>query len=345
MTREEAPNREQDKGPNKKTKRIRLTIHKKTIRVIKAANEPLEVNKKREKHTSRGTNDPIRPTIPFHRTENRAKITTRSDRDIEQIQQTTQTTINTVADTQNDQGYQLMWNNFVKEATLKDFNRANIPPCQRPESCNNDLELGSFRPSRYTWDGEQRRGIFCHIAESSSIIDHVDKEMDLEFFLSKEVPLPSEVGQSLKMIVGANPIQIKQFWHDQILRVERIAQQAEHTQKQWDLLTPKELRNSRSPIKTVAILDLMNQYGLGGKRWMSQFTFGFPIRGDIEQTGVFPRDKSVLGAPPIGPIWNENEARFRLRARASGALNAASLWEEATDQVRKGWLGPPSRWT
>ena len=63
--------------------------------------------------------------------------------------------------------------------------------------------------------------------------------------------------------------------------------------------------------------------------------------GDIEQNGVYPRETKLSSPPEIDQIWKDNGTRFQLRARASGALNAQTLWDEALDQVAKGWLSPP----
>lgn len=66
--------------------------------------------------------------------------------------------------------------------------------------------------------------------------------------------------------------------------------------------------------------------------------FGVAIVGGCEQTGVYPRDNSQRPPNDIDEIWGLNSERFRLSARASGALNAQSLWGEAMAQVPKaGW--------
>ena len=62
--------------------------------------------------------------------------------------------------------------------------------------------------------------------------------------------------------------------------------------------------------------------------------------GDREDRGV-PSLQDRKATTP-GP-WHlgGNEARFTLRARAPGALNANSLWAGAIGQVKKGWLEDP----
>ena len=79
---------------------------------------------------------------------------------------------------------------FMQKAQIRAFDPNWIPPCVRPESYNNDLEMASFMPSRYTWAGEQRKGMVCHITDSKDPVDHTRKAMGLEFFIAKEVPYP-----------------------------------------------------------------------------------------------------------------------------------------------------------
>ena len=40
---------------------------------------------------------------------------------------------------------------FIKRARLTPFDPTTFLPCQKPESFNNDLNTGSFTPSKYTW--------------------------------------------------------------------------------------------------------------------------------------------------------------------------------------------------
>ena len=95
------------------------------------------------------------------------------------------------------------------------------------------------------------------------------------------------------------------------------------------------------PLRTAALLRLTRNYGLGGGRWIRQFVYGFPIIGEIEQTGVFPRDAKPAPPPDIEGIWPGNSARPQTREMVSGALRAQLLRGEAMGQVNKGWLGRP----
>ena len=230
---------------------------------------------------------------------------------------------------------------FIKRARLKPFDPSTFPPCLKPESFNNDLNTGSFTPSKYTWGGEQKRGILCHVTDSKDIQGHVRKSVDLEFFLGKDVPLPQEIKESLEFLTTNDEVTTQRFWKEQLEMVRQIVSGASDLQKSWENDSPKSWGNYKVSIRTVALIDLLRKYDLGGERWARQFIYGFPIIGNIEQTGVYPREPKVTHPPDINQIWEHNMTRFQLRARASGALNADFLWKEAMTQVEKGWLGPP----
>ena len=230
---------------------------------------------------------------------------------------------------------------FRETARLKPFTPGEIPPCIRPNSYNNDLELGSFTPSKYTWAGEQRRGVVCHVTDSSDPMDHTRKAMDIEFFLAKPIPLPAEIKASLSFIQDVDANEVTDFWLEQLAVVRGIVRDAAPIQKQWEDAIPSAGTAKPPTLRTVALLHLMKTFGLGGDRWIRQFIFGFPIVGEIEQTGVFPRDDAKHPPPDLNGIWEGNMTRFTTRARASGVLNAQFLWDEAMTQVEKGWLAQP----
>ena len=132
-----------------------------------------------------------------------------------------------------------------------------------------------------------------------------------------------------------------EFWTSQLARVREIVKMAELTQAQWEELIPGGPDKYIPSLRTVALLHLMRNFDLGGDHWVRQFVFGFPIVGEVEQTGVFPRDTKLTPPPVLTNIWTGNSARFQTRARASGHLRAQFLWDEAIDQVSKGWLSKP----
>lgn len=93
-------------------------------------------------------------------------------------------------------------------------------------------------------------------------------------------------------------------------------------------------------LRAVALLQLTKEFNSAGDRRIRKFVFGYPIIGEINQTGVSPRDVAKRPPPPIDDIWRNNIDRFKTRARASGVLNA-QMWDEAGAQVDKGRLAEP----
>ena len=76
-------------------------------------------------------------------------------------------------------------------------------------------------------------------------------------------------------------------------------------------------------------------------RWATQFTYGFPLVGNLSQTGVYPRDMDVLPAPPVGRIWAKSSERFSTMAKHSGYLHSRELRGKDLKQVELGWMGEP----
>lgn len=70
---------------------------------------------------------------------------------------------------------------FIRNAHLGPFDPCNIPTVEKPHRVNNDLELDSFRPTKYLSAGEQRNGIFCHTLNTNDPRDHTIKAVGLEF--------------------------------------------------------------------------------------------------------------------------------------------------------------------
>lgn len=99
--------------------------------------------------------------------------------------------------------------NFRRKACVRPFEPGSIPTCTRPESYNNDMELGSFKPIKYTRAGEQRKGAVCHITDSVGRMGHTPKAMGLEFPHAKPAPLLAEsmgpLNSSIRLAVTNRP--------------------------------------------------------------------------------------------------------------------------------------------
>ena len=105
--------------------------------------------------------------------------------------------------------------------------------------------------------------------------------------------------------------------------------------------TPPSIRPATGRLRSVALTALLQNFGLKGARWLTQFTYGSPLVGNISQKEVYPRDMDVAPSPPLGLIWAKSSERFSTRAKHSGYIRSRELWGEALLQVELGWLGGP----
>ena len=101
----------------------------------------------------------------------------------------------------------------------------------------------------------------------------------------------------------------------------------------------KEVQGKVNPPLLATIFAKME---MGGQLWAQQFADGFPVIGNIGEQGVYQIDKSCR-QPDLGSDQLFGNAKNRIQARMSGPIRpgATQLWEEAADQVEKGWSGGP----
>ena len=222
------------------------------------------------------------------------------------------------------------------------FDEDRIPAITRPESYNDDLYMSSFTRCRTVWAGEQKKGIPHNIPSAVSHADHVGQALLQPFHLAAPVPLPAELSASLRFIRETPDVSILHFWKEQLRAVRELVQAARPTQLLWDAAAPPSLQPVMGRVASVALTDLMAQYGLGGSRWMRQFTFGFDVMGDLSQKFLFPENPKVAPALGVDSTLVDAAERFALRARASGFAHQDSLWSEALSQVDCGWLTAPA---
>ena len=163
---------------------------------------------------------------------------------------------------------------------------------------------------------------------AESYLDHIAQAVKQDSPLSAPIPLHPEVISSADWISTTNPEKALAFWHEQRLSLCRLAEEAAPTQARWFDSMPLELRGAQSRFCSVAFRQILNHFGLGGGRWVTQFIFGFPTVGSFSQEGVFPlSDKHhapALSRPSGAPQLNDSGAALRLRVtgflRSSGAM-------------------------
>ena len=107
-------------------------------------------------------------------------------------------------------------------------------------------------------------------------------------------------------------------------------------------MTPDSVKPATGNLKTVTLAHLAEPLGLGGGKWIIQFTYGFPRIGNLSHRGVYPRDDSLAPAPSAAGIWDNAPSRVAERANRAGNANATTLWNEAFEPSVNGAAGSPT---
>ena len=161
------------------------------------------------------------------------------------------------------------------------------------------------------------------------------------FLLQLKLPMPKAIRDASEFSRDFPTEAITSFWGQQLIRLEQMVADASLTQKKWGDSIPSDIAPDAGKIKTVALSQLMKQFGVGWQRWIRQFPMGFPIAGSLSQHFAFDRGKKIKPLEPRHLLFDSAASRFRERATKSGHANAQQLWGEATTQVGEGWLPPP----
>ena len=131
------------------------------------------------------------------------------------------------------------------------------------------------------------------------------------------------------------------FWDNQLVRLAEMQAALRPHQQRWNAAIDPAIKPASGKVQTLLIKELADQCGLGGSRWLGQFAVGFPITGKLSQKGVYALDRPHTQAIDPAILFETAASRFRERAAKSGHKNSSQLWEEAQQQVKKGWLNPP----
>ena len=87
------------------------------------------------------------------------------------------------------------------------------------------------------------------------------------FYLSKGIPLRSEVDEPLRFIRNATYTGAKSFWPKKLNRVKQYVPAARGIQDLWNNETPTTIRSDTGHLRSVALTALLQNFGLKGSRW------------------------------------------------------------------------------
>ena len=230
---------------------------------------------------------------------------------------------------------------YMINATVRPFRPHIMPPLVRPETFNDDLIMGPFRPSKHVWSGEQRGG-GGHARDRRHVNPGPCHErVGPRILPSQGHPLTRRNSRSYGFH-APHPLSLQvDFWKDQLNRAKLVVGQAyDLQQKRYQKVGPR-IQSATGKFNFIAMMSLMGQVHTGGKSWAQQFVWGFPITGDLSQTGVYPTDPKVTSAPDFSTIWQESEFRYQTRAKASGWPNAATYGRRPWAKSKRDGFRPP----
>ena len=146
--------------------------------------------------------------------------------------------------------------------------------------------------------GGQREGIPFNIPTAASHADHVEQALLQPFRLGDPIPLPDWASASIEFIRDTPGVSTLHHWSSQLKAVRELVRDSRPIQLIWDSAVPPSLQPVAGRIASVALTDLVAQYGLGGGRWVRQFTFGFDVMGGFSKKFLPPVFHKV--EPPHG---------------------------------------------
>lgn len=161
--------------------------------------------------------------------------------------------------------------------------------------------------------------------------------------LAVDTPLPADTLEEA-FARDSPPASRREFWQQQLSRVEQLVNDSKLAQEKWSDTIPDGIKPSAGKLQTVALSQLMRQFGIKCQRWIRQFSAGFPITGSLSQREDFPPDGEEAEQLPRAHLFTTAPKRFRERAAQSGYANAQQLRGEAPAQIENGWRPHLSSW-
>ena len=231
---------------------------------------------------------------------------------------------------------------FVSSATIRPLDAATIHRPIPEDSYNGDVSIPFYEEASRIFADNRREGIRDDIPESPSVYHHVDLACQSPLFLSQEIPPTPALPRDQHFLARCDGQSISSLWGKQLIRLEQLISSLSHTEALWSDQIPHTIQPAAGKLKAVALLSLMGQANLGGKRWADQFISGFPLIGELIQQGVYPASpKEVIPTLRRSELFQGNCERFSARASKSGCKNGQHLWGEALARHQAGWLTSP----
>ena len=211
-----------------------------------------------------------------------------------------------------------------------------------PEETNDNLFIEHYRPAPHSYSGAQRRGIVESFPLAPSYEEHIKGALQASFPLHEPAPLPLDLELALKFNRDSDPSAIREFRSSQMKWLRTIAEECTHITNILYRKTPAAILPATGKIHIALLSHLMEFTRMGGRKWVTQFATGFPMTGCLSQMGVFPLDPDTPTTyTDPKTLFSSNRTRFMSRSLNAVSKKSQCLWDEALEQVNKGWLWPP----
>ena len=229
------------------------------------------------------------------------------------------------------------------EFNLDDFAYTMLPdPHQFYNRFNDDLVIDHYKPSARSYSGAQRKGIVEPFPDSASYTEHISESLQATFPLEEQTPLPADLMTALKFHRDHSRETIREFQSSQLKNLRVMAEECKAETEKWYRFTPEELRGTVGSVHIALLAHLTRFTRIRGTDWLMQFVVGFPITGILSQRHVFPvemGEQTAITDP--NSLHLSKTSRFKARAPRAQSRHSQVLWDEALEQVAKGWLEKP----
>ena len=107
-----------------------------------------------------------------------------------------------------------------------------------------------------------------HIADATSIDNHIRSAIKEDFYLAKETLIPGELSGSIRFVNNSDRMAIRLRMGFQAGRVGGLAEDLTETQMIRGARTPDCIASASGKLKTVSILALSPNFHMGGGNWI-----------------------------------------------------------------------------
>ena len=161
-------------------------------------------------------------------------------------------------------------------------------------------------------------------------------------YLARDIPHPPEIDSSLRVMTKYKGDTLVKLWGQQLEDIRALTLECENIQRIWGAMAPPSILEATGRLKNGDSRTPCRIHGPSGRQMDTPICLRLPPSGGgLSQSGVYHRNDDLSPAPSVAGIWEGASRRFCERTAHSGVANATTLWSEACEQVKKGWLGAP----